>query len=75
MGDHRSGRKNGGLLCALLSALCAFASFAPFLFRDGGFFHVWTDFNSQQIPFGMALHNALAGLNIGGWTWSCSLGM
>lgn len=75
MAHQRSGRKNGGLLCALLSALCAFASFAPFLFRDGGFFHVWTDFNSQQIPFGMALHNALEGLNIGGWTWSCGLGM
>lgn len=72
----RSGRKNKGLfLSALLSALCAFISFVPFLFRDGGFFHVWSDFNAQQIPFGMALHNALDGLNIGGWTWNYSTGM
>ena len=73
---QRSGRKNRGLcVSALLSALCAFVSFVPFLFQDGGFFHVWSDFNAQQIPFGMALHNALEGLNIGGWTWNYSTGM
>ena len=75
MVHRRSARKNGGLLCALLGALCASVSFVPFMIQDGGFFHVWSDFNAQQIPFGMALHNALEGLNIGGWTWSCSLGM
>ena len=74
--DHQPSRRNiGGLQCALLCALCASVSFAPFLFRDGGFFHVWSDFNAQQIPFGMALHNALDGLNPGGWTWSYDLGM
>ncbi len=73
---HQRFRRNaGGLRCAMLSALCAFLSFAPFLFRDGGFFHVWADFNSQQIPFGMALHHALDGMNPGGWTWSYELGM
>ena len=70
-----SHRKTGGLQCAMLCALCAFMSFVPFLFRDGGFFHVWADFNTQQIPFGMALHNTLAELNPGGWTWSYELGM
>ena len=70
-----SRRKAGGLRCAILCALCAFLSFTPFLFRDGGFFHVWADFNSQQIPFGMALHHALEDLNPGGWTWSYELGM
>ena len=70
-----SRRKAGGLRCAILCALCAFLSFVPFLFQDGGFFHVWADFNSQQIPFGMALHHALEDLNPGGWTWSYELGM
>ena len=70
-----SRRKAGGLYCALLSALCAFVSFVPYIIRDGGFFHIWSDFNVQQIPFGMGLHNALSGLNPGGWTWSYELGM
>ena len=70
-----SRRKTGGLQCAMLCALCAFISFLPFLFRDGGFFHVWADFNTQQIPFGMALHHSLEELNPGGWTWSYELGM
>ena len=70
----RDGRR-GMMQCALLCFLCAFASFAPFLFQDGGFFRVWADFNWQQVPFGMALHNALAGGNIGGWCWSYELGM
>ena len=68
-------RKKAGLQCALLCMLCAFVSFSPFLFRDGGFFHVWSDFNSQQLPFGMALHHSLESLDPGGWTWSYGLGM
>ena len=75
MGQQLSQRKTGGLRCALLCALCGFLSFVPYLFQDGGFFHVWSDFNLQQLPFGMALHNSLAGLNPGGWTWSYELGM
>ena len=70
-----SRRKNAGLQCAMICALCAFVSFAPFLFRDGGFFHVWSDFNVQQLPFGMAMHNSLSELNIGGWTWNYGPGM
>ncbi len=68
-------RKNGSLQCALICSLCAFISFVPFLIQNGGFFHVWSDFNWQQIPFGIALHNALDGMNPGGWTWSYDLGM
>ena len=69
------GAGRGAARCALLCFLCAFASFGPFLFQDGGFFRVWADFNWQQVPFGMALRNALAGGNIGGWCWSYELGM
>ena len=72
--NPRRGR-SAVLQCALICSLCAFFSFVLFLFRDGGFFHVAYDFNIQQIPFGMALHNALKDLNIGGWTWSYELGM
>ena len=68
-------RKKAELQCALLCMLCAFVSFSPFLFRDGGFFHVWSDFNSQQLPFGMALHHSLESPDPGGWTWSYGLGM
>ncbi len=75
MPERLSRRKYAGLQCALICALCGFVSFAPFLFRDGGFFHVWSDFNVQQMPFGMAMHNSLRELNTGGWTWSYDLGM
>ncbi len=67
--------KRGALRCALVCFLCAFASFIPFLFRNGGVFHVWSDFSWQQIPFGIAAHRSLADLNPGGWTWSYDLGM
>ena len=75
MQNHSIRRKNGGIQCALICALCAAVSFIPFLFQNGGFFHVWSDFNWQQIPFGMAMHNSLNGMNLGGWTWSYDLGM
>lgn len=74
MRNHRR-RRFAALQCALLCFLCSFVSFALFLFRDGGFFHVAYDFNIQQIPFGMALHNALKDFNLSGWTWSYELGM
>jgi uncharacterized membrane protein YfhO len=67
--------KKGMWQCAALCALSAFVSIVPFLFRYGGFLLIWSDFNLQQIPFGMALHNSLASLNPGGWTWSYALGM
>ncbi len=46
-----------------------------FLLQRPDYFYVWSDFSLQQVPFGMALHNALTGLNPGGWTWSHELGM
>lgn len=67
--------KYAGWQCALLCALTAFAAFVPFLFQEGGFFRVHADFNWQQLPFGMALHNAIADGNIGGWCWSYDVGM
>ena len=67
--------KKGMWQCAALCALSAFVSIVPFLFRYGGVLLIWSDFNLQQSPFGMALHNSLASLNPGGWTWSYALGM
>lgn len=68
-------KRFGAARCGLLCFLCAFACFAPFLFRDGGWFHVWSDFGWQQLPFGINLHNVLAEGNIGGWDWNYELGM
>jgi len=74
MRQANHGRK-GLWQCAALCALSAFVSIVPFLFKYGGYLLIWSDFNLQQIPFGMALHNSLASLNPGGWTWSYALGM
>ena len=71
----REHKGKGILRCALVSFLCAFVCFAPFLFRDGGWFHVWSDFGWQQLPFGINLHHLIAGGNIGGWNWNYELGM
>ncbi len=57
-----------------LSLLCGTLSFLPVILKNRGFFTLCTDFNLQQIPFNIALHNVLQENNIGGWIWNYDLG-
>ena len=59
------------LCCAFLTGV---GCFLVHTIRNGGFFTLNTDFNLQQIPFTMALHNALREGNPGGWIWNYDLG-
>ena len=60
--------------CILLCALLALLTFLPFMLQDGGVFLVASDFNDQQIPFTICLHNNLADGGFGGWSWNIDLG-
>ena len=58
-----------------LCMLTAFIAFIPFIWQGEGVFLVRDDFNVQQIPFTIGLHNALLrqkGLD--GWSWNYGLG-
>ncbi len=58
------------LLCVLLALL----SLGWCLVQGHGAFTVVDDFNLQQIPFSIGLHNALADGGISGWSWNIDLG-
>ena len=58
------------LLCALLGLL----SLGFFILQGRGAFTVIDDFNQQQIPFTIALHNALLDGGASGWSWNADLG-
>ncbi len=60
--------------CILLCALLALLTFLPFMLQDGGVFLVASDFNDQQIPFTICLHNNLMDGGLGGWSWNIDLG-
>lgn len=59
---------------ALFSTICAILSFLYYLIKDNGFFSLASDFNYQQIPFNIALHNILQEGNPAGWIWNYDLG-
>ena len=67
-------RRNGLLHTIFLAAICGILSFSFFLIREHGFFTIANDFDLQQIPFSIALHNALGEGNISGWIWNYDLG-
>ncbi|WP_458458175.1 YfhO family protein [Pseudobutyrivibrio sp.] len=52
----------------------AFLSFLPFVIKGEGFFVLTNDFNDQQIPFTIGLHNALLDSGISGFSWDIDLG-
>lgn len=56
-------------ICLLL-AMC---SFLYFIFRGNGAFTLMTDFNSQQIPFSIAMSDAVKNGGMG-WMWNVDLG-
>lgn len=67
------GRKDV-LGCALLCFACALLSLGIFMLQDGGAFTIREDFDFQQLPFTMALHNQIARGGLGGWCWNLDLG-
>ena len=62
------------LVCALLCFLTALLSLGIFMLQDGGAFSLREDFDFQQIPFTMALHNQIARGGLDGWCWNLDLG-
>lgn len=61
------------ILCLMLSFLVGSLTFGYFMIRDNGLFLIKSDFNVQQIPFGMALNNLLKN-DCGEWAWNVGLG-
>lgn len=59
-----------GLWCFAI----AFMSFIYFIIRGHGFFVLTNDFNDQQIPFTIGLHNALLDGGLSGFSWDIDLG-
>ena len=60
--------------CACLCALLALLTFLPFIVQGRGVFTVASDFNDQQIPFTICLHNNLLDGGLDGWAWNVDLG-
>ncbi len=52
----------------------SFSLFLPFVIKGEGFFVLTNDFNDQQIPFTIGLHNALLDSGISGFSWDIDLG-
>lgn len=69
---HRrySGEIQSFLLCALLGLI----SMAGFAVQNRGFFYILSDFNTQQIPFTVSLHQYLETSPVSGWLWNYELG-
>ncbi len=62
------------LLCAALAFIIAAPVFWYFIWQGGGTFVVRDDFNAQQIPFTVALHDALMDGGLSGFDWNVDLG-
>ena len=60
--------------CTMLCALLALLTFLPFIVQGRGIFSVASDFNDQQIPFTICLHNNLLDGGLDGWAWNVDLG-
>jgi len=58
------------IICACIACL----SLLPLVIKGGGFFVLTNDFNDQQIPFTIGLHNALLDSGFSGFSWDVDLG-
>ena len=58
------------VICFIIACI----SFLPLIFKGKGFFVLTNDFNDQQIPFTIGLHNALMDGGISGFSWDVDLG-
>ena len=62
------------LECAALCFVTALLSFGLFMLQDGGAFTLREDFDFQQMPFTMGLHNQILRGGVAGWCWNLDLG-
>ncbi len=62
------------LTCAALCFVCALLSLGFVMLQNGGAFTIREDFDFQQLPFTMALHNQIARGGLDGWCWNLDLG-
>lgn len=60
-------------MCIGLCLGMALLSFVPYIIDGNGAFTLMTDFNSQQIPFSVAVNDALKNGEFG-WMWNVDLG-
>lgn len=60
-------------VCLGICLCMAFISFGPYILQGNGAFTLMTDFNSQQIPFSIAVNEALKNGEFG-WMWNADLG-
>ena len=58
-------------LCVFIFFL-SIIMFLPFVIMDKGIFTYYSDFNAQQIPFYMMVHDAICSGEIG-WNWYTDL--
>ncbi len=58
------------IICFIIASL----SLLPLVIKGAGFFVLTNDFNDQQIPFTIGLHNALLDGGLGGFSWDVDLG-
>ena len=66
--------KKDTLICAGLCFVTALISLGFYMLQDGGAFTLREDFDFQQLPFTMALHNQIARGGLAGWCWNLDLG-
>ncbi len=62
------------LLVSILCFILAFLTFIYFIVKGNGFLIITNDFNDQQIPFTMGLHNAILDGRLDGFSWDMDLG-
>ena len=58
------------VICFIIACL----SLLPLVIKGGGFFVLTNDFDDQQIPFTIGLHNALLDGGLSGFSWDVDLG-
>ena len=66
--------KRGLVECVAICTLLALLSLGVFILQGHGAFTVVSDFNLQQIPFTIGLHNSLLDGGFDGWSWNADLG-
>ena len=67
-------RYKGEMLSFLLCFMLGLISMAGFAFQNHGFFYILSDFDTQQIPFTISLHQYLETSPVSGWLWNFELG-
>ncbi len=66
--------KKGYIKSFIICFAIALLAFLPLIIKGHGFFVLTNDFNDQQIPFTIGLHNALQDGGFSGFSWDVDLG-